>query len=403
VSTFSTVSMQPPQAVRLLSCIVQLAPRLPGAGACPAPRPASSRHHSGHRGFNSEDAMVEVLGRSSKCDGVVPPLSWKCTSPASSRPPCRNGGTSIYTPAAVIQWKRGLWRLWHANVGDVRGADHPGGLEFAEAAAHHHHLTRGVNLQNAALVSEITRAPTRLGLHRDVIWNDDNRPERDRARHGQQRRGVRNLAHSGTARYSESGGAMLTIRSNNPTSLRAWIKRLRSRQHAPRALRSCAQECHVEHHQLVRGGRCRPGWAQRFFGSFHLRGQWRSSGTIFRITDSTSRMLWQLGRSTSSLQKRAGYLNACSTQGFDTRSGTDLTIGLPDASVALRGRRPRGSISPLTSRRKRCLPSPSTRTDGIVRNLPARVRGQRIEDFTCAEHGRVGELGAAEEGTSPES
>ena len=266
--------------------------------------------------------------------------------------------------------------------------------------------TRGVNLHNAALVSAITRVAYEAGASFvDVIWNDED-SIRTRLEHAT----VNSAAEYATWHIRglldtvESGGAMLTIRSNNPDLLKGLDQEIVG----------AWQHAHLEHFDPVLKSvtsnminwcvvaAAGPGWASKVFPDLStaraVAKLWRTIFRITRLDQPDAVAAWKVH--IAALRKRAGYLNARKYARLRYKGpGTDLTIGLPEGHRWLSaGEKTQGGIdftANLPTEEVFTLPH-RLETEGTVRaTLPLVYGGQRIEDFTVRfEHGRVVDVGA---------
>ncbi len=266
--------------------------------------------------------------------------------------------------------------------------------------------TKGVPLHAAPLVREVTRLAYEMGSpHVEVLWNDEELI-RLRAQY----------APEGTLKeYSDwqiaalmnvidRGGAMLTIRSNNPDLLSdldpervGVLQRTHSEKFSPVSLAVTGNKINW----LVVAAAA-PAWAAKVFpGLPQAEAEaklWESIFQITRVDQPDPVAAWE--QHVQNLHKRSEYLTARQYTGFHyTAPGTDLKVGLPRGHRWLSAREKARNgiefIANLPTEEVFTLPH-RLQTEGTIKaSMPLAYGGTLIDDFSLTfKEGRVVDLSA---------
>jgi aminopeptidase len=261
--------------------------------------------------------------------------------------------------------------------------------------------TRGVPLHAAPLVRAVTEEAYKAGSpYVDVIWNDEELIH-IRAQH----------APAGTfgeysdwhvdalLKVAERGGAMLTIRSNNPDLLNdldpervGAMQRTHLEKFSPASLLATNNKINW----LVVAASS-PVWASKVFPDLSPEKAeaklWDAIFKITRVDQPDPVAAWE--EHVKNLLKRGDYLTKKQYTGLKYKGpGTDLTVGLPEGHkwISAREKSQTGIefIANLPTEEVFTLPH-RLKTEGTVKaTMPLSYGGTLLDDFSLTfENGRV--------------
>jgi aminopeptidase len=266
--------------------------------------------------------------------------------------------------------------------------------------------SRGVALHNAPVVAEVTRAAYAAGASFvDVIWNDASSI----------RTRLQQATRETAAEYAtwhikalmdtiEAGGAMLTIRSNDPELLQGLdadtvaIWQRTHLHHFDPVLRAVTSN-KINWCVVAAAGRA---WAERIFpGLSPAKAEaqlWKAIFQMIRLDQPDPIAIWH--KHLASLRRHADYLNE---RRYETLKyagpGTDLTLSLPEGHRWIAARERTQSGIDFTAN----IPTEEVFTlphrlgaEGTVRaTMPLIYGGQRIEGFSLSfKRGRITDVSA---------
>ncbi len=265
----------------------------------------------------------------------------------------------------------------------------------------HNPSTRGVPLHVAPLIREIVRTAYKAGARFvDVIWNDEELlrvraqlAPRDSVKEypGWQVRGIMDVV--------EQGGALLTIRSNNPNLLSDLDPEFVGEW----------QKTHYEQFnpvsQAVTSNKINwcvisaasPDWARRIYPKLSPKAAeaklWKAIFEITRLDQPNPVKAWE--NHIENLLKRSNYLTAKAYTKIHYKApGTNLTIGLPRGHkwIAAREHAQNGVdfCANLPTEEVFTLPHCDSAEGTVNASLPLSYAGSMIKDFSLTfEKGRV--------------
>jgi aminopeptidase len=265
----------------------------------------------------------------------------------------------------------------------------------------HNASTRGVLLHVAPLVREITREAYEMGApYVDVIWNDE---ELIRTRVQYAPEGSFNLfsdwQQDALMDVINSGGAMLTIRSNNPDLLSGLdpervgtMQKAYLEKYAPVSL--AVTNNRLNWLVIAASG---PQWAARVFPDLApdqaQARLWEAIFQIIRLDQPDPVAAWEAH--VHNLLGRSSYLTARNFTALKYRGpGTDLTVGLPSGHRWISAREKSATgiqfIANMPTEEVFTLPHLEQTEGTVAASLPLSYGGTLIEDFSLTfEKGRV--------------
>lgn len=266
--------------------------------------------------------------------------------------------------------------------------------------------TRGVPLHAAPLVREIVREAYEMGApYVDVIWNDEELL-RTRVEHAPE--GTFDLFSdwqiAGLVEVLNGGGALLTIRSNNPDLLSGLdpervgaMQKSYLEKYGP--VSTAITNGLTNWVVITASG---PHWAASVFPNVPPEQAevklWEDIFHIVRLDQPDPVAAWE--EHVRSLQARAGYLNGRRYTALKYRGpGTDLTIGLPRGHRWISARETSASgiefIANLPTEEVFTMPHRDQIEGTVTASLPLSYGGSLMEGFSLTyEKGRVVKLSA---------
>jgi aminopeptidase len=266
--------------------------------------------------------------------------------------------------------------------------------------------TRGVPLHAAPLVREIVREAYEMGApYVDVIWNDEELL-RTRVEHAPE--GTFDLFSdwqiAGLVEVLNGGGALLTIRSNNPDLLSGLdpervgaMQKSYLEKYGP--VSTAITNGLTNWVVITASG---PRWAASIFPDLPPEQAevklWEDIFHIVRLDQPDPVAAWE--EHVRSLQARAQYLNGRRYTALKYRGpGTDLTIGLPRGHrwISARERSASGIefIANLPTEEVFTMPHRDQIEGTVTASLPLSYGGSLMEGFSLTyEKGRVVKLSA---------
>jgi aminopeptidase len=270
----------------------------------------------------------------------------------------------------------------------------------------HNASTRGVPLHAAPLVREITREAYQMGApYVDVLWNDE---ELIRTRVQYAPEGSFNLfsdwQHDALMDVINGGGAMLTIRSNNPDLLSGLdservgtMQKAYLEKYAPVSL--AVTNNRLNWLVIAASG---PAWAARVFPDLApdqaQAKLWEAIFQIIRLDQPDPVAAWE--EHVRNLIGRSNYLMGRNFTTLKYRGpGTDLTIGLPRGHRWISAREKSATgiefIANMPTEEVFTLPHREQVEGTVAASLPLSYGGTLIEDFSLTfEKGRVVKVSA---------
>jgi aminopeptidase len=266
--------------------------------------------------------------------------------------------------------------------------------------------TRGVPIHAAPLVREVTREAYEAGSpFVDVIWNDE-----------QLIRARIQFAPAGTFNeYADwhiqalhtvikRGGALLTIRSNNPDLLSGLDAERVGAMQSTHLAKFSPVSLAVSGNQInwLVVAAASPAWAAKVFPDLPVDQAeaklWEAIFQITRVDQPDPVAAWE--QHVKNLLKRAQYLNQKRFAALKyTSPGTDLTVGLPEGHKWISAREKSHSgiefIANLPTEEVFTLPHREQVHGTIKASMPLSYGGTLIEDFHLTfENGRVANVHA---------